>query len=487
MALKQIIVIDQGTTSSRAILFDSTGKILAKQQRELKLIMPQSGWVEQDPEEIWQTTKDCCLEIMQQADKNKLIGMGIANQRETTLIWERHTGKCVYNAIVWQDRRTADYCASLKSKQLDTWIYQKTGLLIDPYFCASKIYWLLSTQPQLRERAKRKEILFGTIDSFLLWRLTKGKVHATDITNAARTLLFNINDQQWDTELLDLFDVPHNLLPNVLPNDGNFGFVAKEVLGVSLPILAMVGDQQAAMMGQHCLQANTAKCTYGTGCFFLMNTGRERQLANDGLLTTIAYKIQQKTYFALEGSIFAAGSILKWLKEGLGFIHQPQESETIARSLASNQGVYLVPAFTGLGAPYWQPNIRGCIYGLSRDTTSAHIVRAGLEAMAYQTKDLLVSTHIVLPQLRVDGGVTANTWLMQFLADMLGIPIIISTVSEATALGVALLVSYLSGQLASLDSGLIHQAELTYYPEMSQQQSADLYKGWQLAIKKCLA
>lgn len=485
--MEKILVVDQGTTSSRAILFSPEGAVLHTHQIEVKQYFPKPGWVEQEPDNIWLTVKTCCERVLSQTQSENILGMGISNQRETTLIWDRETGKCLYNAIVWQDRRTTDYCNYLKSQDLQSKIYEKTGLLLDPYFSATKIHWILQQYPEALERAKQGMLLFGTIDCYLLWRLTNGAIHATDITNASRTLLFNINEQDWDEELLDIFEVPRTILPTVKNNDETFGVTAKEIFGYPIPIMAMMGDQQAAMVGEGCTQTGDAKCTFGTGSFLMINTGKKRLTSKQKLLSTIALKIKGEINYAIEGSVFAAGSIIKWFKDTLGLIEKPQDTETLAKSVDHNKGVYFVPAFTGLGAPYWDPEARGLICGLTRETTLAHIVRAGLEAIAYQTKDLLGEETHQLKHLRVDGGVTANGWLMQFLADILQLPIIVSSVTEATALGVANLVAYNAGLFNNLIQMMTHeQAETMYYPLLDPIQAVTLWKAWQVAVSRTL-
>ncbi|MBA2654353.1 MAG: glycerol kinase GlpK [Gammaproteobacteria bacterium] len=478
------LIIDQGTTSTRAMLFTPHGEPISSHQIELKQYFPQSGWVEHDPEEIWSAVKTCCATLLATMPRNKVV-LGITNQRETTILWDKDSGEPISRAIVWQDRRTADYCNQLKGEQLEPIIYQKTGLLLDPYFSASKIKWLLNNIPHAFERAKKGKLLFGTIDSFLLWRLTGGKVHATDVTNASRTALLNIQTRQWDDDLLEIFAIPRQILPMVKNNIDDFGTTAEKMFGYAIPIVAMMGDQQAAMIGQGCLNEGDAKCTYGTGCFLMINTGEKRVVSTNRLLNTIAFSLNDIVNYANEGSIFAAGSIIKWFRDGLKIIQTAAETEILANSLSSNEGVYLVPAFTGLGAPYWDANVRGALYGLTRDTQRAHIVRAGLEAIAYQTKDLLANEAIVLKQLKVDGGVTGNKWLMQFLADILQIPIVVSPLQEATALGVAYLASLSIGQIKSLEEiTAFSQPGKMFTPTMVLNQALELYAKWQVAIEK---
>jgi glycerol kinase len=486
--MKQILVVDQGTTNSRAILFDSAGNLLNAHQEELPCLFPQPGWVEQEPSKIWSTVENCCSKLLQQTTLEDVAGIGISNQRETTIIWERESGKPVYNAIVWQDRRTYDFCLELKNKNFEKIIQEKTGLLLDPYFSATKIHWILSTIPHGFERAAGGELLFGTIDCYLLWCLTRGKVHATDITNAARTLLFNIQTLDWDDQLLDIFSIPKIMLPAVKSNSEWLGWSDKAVFNRELPIVAMMGDQQAAMIGEGCLTIGSAKCTFGTGCFLMINTGSSEAYHADKLLKTVAAYLNGSLTYAIEGSVYAAGTIIKWLKDTLKIIHSPEESEQLAKAMPNNSGVYLVPAFTGLGAPYWDPTAKGAIYGLTRDTGPAQLVRAGLEAIAYQTKDLLLTADYSVKDLRVDGGVTVNEWLMQFLADILQLPIVISGVKEATALGICYLAAYNLGLISNLDELHRHQKlETTYYPKMDPLQAQDLYQGWQEAVARTLS
>src|SRR5690625_1928531 len=421
-----ILAIDQGTTSSRAIVFDKTGDIIALAQQEFPQIYPASGWVEHDPEAIWASTLAVCREALAKAEQAgaEVVAIGITNQRETALLWERASGKAIHNAIVWQDRRTAEYCADLKARGHEPGITRKTGLILDPYFSATKLAWMLRNVPGAADRAARGELAFGTVDSFLVWRLTKGRVHATDATNASRTLLFNIHQQRWDESLLALFDVPASVLPEVKDSAADYGMTDPEWFGRSLPILGVAGDQQAALVGQACFQPGVVKNTYGTGCFALINTGATAVASKHRLLTTIAYRCKGQAVYALEGSIFVAGAAMQWLRDELGVIQSAADSEPLAASLSSNRGVYFVPAFTGLATPYWDPDARGAIFGLTRDTGIADIVRAALEAVCYQTNDLvtaMVRDSATDPStLRVDGGMSGNDWLLQYLADIIG-------------------------------------------------------------------
>lgn len=485
-----ILAIDQGTTSSRAILFDTEGNITAVRQQELGLTYPHSGWVEQDPEKIWQDTLKVCQDVLQDTPSalEQTVAIGITNQRETTIVWDKLTGKAVYNAIVWQDRRTADYCEALVKQGHESQVQEKTGLLIDPYFSATKIAWILDNVEGVRQRAEAGELLFGTIDSFLLWRLTEGKVHATDASNASRSLLLNIATGQWDEDLLALFNIPQSMLPEVRDNVSDFGTVNKSLLGKSLPINAMIGDQQAALVGQACFEPGMIKSTYGTGCFMLMNLGDQQLASAHRLVTTIAYRLNGKTTYAFEGSIFVAGAAIQWLRDGLAMFEHASESEAMALSIDSNDGVYFVPALTGLGAPYWRPDVRGAIVGLGRDSTSAHIARAALEAQAYQTRDLLEAMNAdnqddKLSVIRADGGLVANKMVCQFLADILQVKIEVPAVTEATAWGAASLAGIGAGVFDGVeDIAGIWAKQYEYQAAISASDADVLYAGWQRAI-----
>jgi glycerol kinase len=489
-----ILAIDQGTTSSRAIVFDTRGQSVACAQQEFPQLYPQDGWVEHDPEEIWLSTLKVCKAALAQADAAgyETRAIGITNQRETSLLWERTSGKTLHNAIVWQDRRTAAYCASLKKQGHEPLVTQRTGLLLDPYFSATKLHWMLAHIPGARQRAQNGELAFGTIDSFLLWRLTGGRVHATDVTNASRTLLFNIHDQQWDQQLLQLFELPESLLPEVKDCAAFFGTTDASVFGRQLPILGLAGDQQAAAIGQACLEPGMIKSTYGTGCFVLMNTGKQPVQSRNRLLTTIAYRVNGETSYAVEGSIFVAGAAIQWIRDALGLVATAAETENLAAGLASNNGVYMVPAFTGLGAPYWDPNARGALFGLTRDTGIAEIARAALESVAYQTTDLMnaiVSDGASPPTtLRVDGGMVANNWFCQFLADLLNLPVERPRVTETTALGAACLAGVKSGLFASLADISRHwQPETLFKPDIDAGKRRHLLDGWEKAVSRVLA
>ncbi len=486
-----LLAIDQGTTSSRAILFSKDGKILSVKQKELTLHYPQKGWVEQSPDDIWHDTLWCCRDVIKESRGMAIAALGITNQRETTILWDRKTGKAVYNAIVWQDRRTADYCAGLKEKGHETMVQEKTGLLLDPYFSATKIAWVLDNVPGVRARAEAGEIAFGTVDSFLLWHLTGGAVHATDATNASRTMIFNIRTQAWDDELLALFNIPRALLPDVKDNVADFGTVQDSLFGNGIVIGGMAGDQQAALIGQACFEQGMVKSTYGTGCFALMNIGGEFRLSKHRLLTTVGYRLNGKTTYAIEGAIFVAGAAVQWLRDNLGLFKKSADSEALATSVPDNNGVYFVPAFTGLGAPYWEPHAQAMISGLTRESTAAHITRAALEAQGYQTRDLMeafIADGGFDPKvIRADGGLVANRFVCQFVADMLGRPVEIPHVPETTALGAA----YLAGLHAGVYTGLEDIARSwacasRAAPAMAESVRAGLYDGWQRAIRRLL-
>ena len=487
MTQTTLLAIDQGTTSSRAIVFSDGGKILELQQKELKLHYPHKGWVEQNPEDIWNDT----LQVCRSAVKNsaKIAAIGITNQRETTILWDRETGAPVYNAIVWQDRRTADLCARLKEQGDESAVRAKTGLLLDPYFSATKIAWILDNVKGARARAERGELAFGTVDSFLLWRLTGGKVHATDATNAARTVLFNIVEQKWDGNLLRLFDVPRSLLPEVKDNVAAFGVT--ELFGPKLTVGGMAGDQQAALIGQACFERGMVKSTYGTGCFALMNIGETFRESQNKLLTTPAYRFDGQTAYAIEGAIFSAGSAVQWLRDGLGLLEQAAQSEALATSVEDNNGVYFVPAFTGLGAPYWRPEARGLIAGFSRESTGAHIARAVLEAQAYQTLDLMAAMEgdggHRPAVIRADGGLTANEFVCRFLADMVERPVEIPHVTETTAWGAACLAGLQAGVFdGPEDIARTWEAARRYQPSMTPEKRQELYGGWKNAVQMLL-
>ncbi|WP_152206916.1 glycerol kinase GlpK [Marinobacter changyiensis] len=485
-----ILAIDQGTTSSRAILFNAAGAIHSMSQQEFTQHFPHSGWVEHNPEDIWNTVRDTCQDVIRKGGikASQVVVAGITNQRETTIIWDRETGIPVHNAIVWQDRRTAEYCESLTEQGLESFINDKTGLLIDPYFSATKIRWLLENVPGCRERAEQGKLAFGTVDSFLLWRLTGGSSHYTDATNASRTLLFNIHSQEWDADLLELFGVPASLLPEVKDSSDDFGSIDSDLLGASIPVFGIAGDQQAALFGQTCFKEGMAKSTYGTGCFLVLNTGGKALKSEHRLLTTVAYRLNGVPTYALEGSIFVAGGTIQWLRDGLKLISMASDSEPLAEQTPVDHGVYLLPAFTGLGAPYWDPNARGAIFGLTRDTGIKEIVTAGLQSVCYQTKDLqkAMERDGLRPiALRVDGGMVANNWVLQFLSDILGATVDRPKMVETTALGVAYLAGLKAGIFASLEALEDQwQCDRRFSPEMTKGNRDSLYDGWVLAVNR---
>ena len=484
-----ILSIDQGTTSSRAILFDLKGEPQSVAQRELPQIYPQAGWVEHDAEQIWRDVQQVCREALAKMPAGKPRAIGITNQRETTVVWDRKSGKPIHNAIVWQDRRGAPLCRKLIDDGWEPKIQAKTGLLIDSYFSATKVRWILDNVSGAQVAADRGDLAMGTIDSFLLWRLTGGKMHATDVTNASRTMLFNIHNLSWDDELLDVFGVPRSMLPQVLECADDFGRSSVETAGVALPIAGIAGDQQAALIGQACFQPGMIKSTYGTGCFALLNTGRKAATSRNRLLTTIGYKLKGDLAYATEGSIFVAGAAVQWLRDGLKLIHQAGETEALARSIAGTNGVYLVPAFTGLGAPYWDPSARGAILGLTRDTGIAEIVRSALEAVCYQTRDLMAAMASdggeAPSRLRVDGGMVRNDWVMQFLADILNVPVERPVVTETTALGAAACAGLGTGLFASTaEIAGNWQRDRVFSPAMPSDLRDQLYAGWRSAVKR---
>ncbi len=486
-----LLAIDQGTTSTRAMVFDAAGRALAAAGRELPQIYPADGWVEHDPEFIWSDTLAVCRRALERAGVSaaQLAGIGITNQRETTILWERASGRALHHAIVWQDRRTAGHCRRLAEQGHQALITERTGLLPDPYFSATKLAWLLDNVPGARERAARGELAFGTVDSYLLFRLTGGKVHATDITNASRTMLLNIHTGAWDPELLELFDIPAAVLPEVKPNSAEFGTTRPDLLGAAVPVRGMAGDQQAALVGQACFAPGMIKSTYGTGCFMLLNTGARLRTSANRLLTTVAYGLGGEVCYALEGSIFVAGAAIQWLRDGLGLIERAADSAALAASVPDNGGVYLVPAFTGLGAPYWDPEARGAIVGLTRDSRASHVVRAALEAQAYQTHDLMAAmaddAGSELEALRVDGGLVANDWACQFLADITGLKVERPRVTETTALGAAYLAGLQAGVYGSLEEiSAQWQRERWFEAAMDQAQRRRLLAGWQRAVRR---
>lgn len=490
---KYILALDQGTTSSRAIIFDHAGEVIAVAQKPFEQIFPKPGWVEHDPSEIWYTQSSVAAEAVAKADLTgeNIAAIGITNQRETVVIWDRETGMPVYNAIVWQDRRTAQYCDELKATGKTEMIRQKTGLLIDPYFSATKVKWILDNVAGLRERAEKGGLCFGTVDSWLVWKFTKGRVHITDITNASRTLLFNIHTQEWDQELLSLFDIPASILPAVRESSEIYTETATTLFATRIPIAGIAGDQQAALFGQMCIEEGMAKNTYGTGCFMLMNTGDTPVLSRNHLLTTVAWKINGKTTYALEGSIFVGGAAVQWLRDGLGIIGTAAESEQMALSVPDTDGVYFVPALTGLGAPYWDPYARGAILGITRGTTAAHIARATLEGIAFQVHDLLQCMESDMGkksiELRVDGGAVTNDHLMQFQADIFGSDVVRPKVLETTALGAAYLAGLAVGYWSDTEE-LKKQwsVDKKFTPGMEAASAKTKLDGWKKAIERTL-
>lgn len=486
-----ILAIDQGTTSSRALVFDSAGNQVSVGQQEFTQHFPANGWVEHDPEEIWKTTLDSCHAALKQAGigASNILCIGITNQRETTVVWDRNTGEAIHRAIVWQDRRTAGYCAELrKDAGLVEKIQQKTGLLLDPYFSATKLRWILDEVPGARERAARGELAFGTIDSYLLWRLSNGKSHATDATNASRTMLFNIETQQWDSELLALFNIPESVLPEVKDCAADFGQCDAGLLGSAIPISGMIGDQQAAAFGQGCFSEGMAKSTYGTGCFLLMNTGDKILVSQNKLLGTVAYRLNGKTSYAIEGSIFMAGATMQWIRDGLQLIDKAADSQALAEQTSDDLSVYLVPAFTGLGAPYWDPDARGAIFGMTRDTGVKEIVTAALLSVCYQTRDLvdaIAADGSSLQTLRVDGGMVSNDYMCQKLADILNVAVHRPVITETTALGAAYMAGLQQGLFSSLDEiARKWQLDKEYKPSQSEAWREQRYRGWQDAVAR---
>jgi glycerol kinase len=489
---KFIISIDAGTTSVRSILFDIKGKPIFSSQKEFTQYFPKNGWVEHDPDEIWNKTKKTLLEVIKKSKKlrGKVLTIGITNQRETTILWNKKTGKVVHKAIVWQDRRTEEFCKKLRSQNRETSFFNKTGLLIDPYFSATKVKWILDNIPLAKKLMQKNELLFGTIDTFLIWRLTKKQVHATDATNASRTMLYNISSNEWDEGILKLLKIKKNILPVVKDCSDDFGSTHTSVTGISIPINGVVGDQQAATIGQCCFEPGSLKSTYGTGAFVLLNTGNKIIYSKNRLLTTIAYRIKGKTTYAMEGSIFIAGAGVQWLRDKMKFFKKAPETEKIVRSLKNNSDVYLVPAFTGLGAPYWDANARGVLSGLTRNTGPKEIVRAIIESVAYQTYDLFEAMkHDGLrPRLvKVDGGMVTNNWFSQFLSNIINVGVLRPKVQETTALGAAFMAGLYIGVYKSLnDISKNWSLDKKFYPKMKNRDRTILLKGWAKSIKKTL-
>lgn len=488
-----ILALDQGTTSSRAILFNRSMEIVSISQKEFTQYYPQKGWVEHDPYEILATQIEVAKEAIQKAnvDINDIDSIGITNQRETTIVWDRATGKPLYNAIVWQCRRTSDYCSFLKQEGFDRTFREKTGLVIDAYFSATKIKWILENVSSARESARSGNLMFGTVDSWLLYNLTGGKVHATDFSNASRTMLFNIHTLQWDKEILELLEIPESLLPQVNPSSSIYGYTKKEIFGKELPLGGIAGDQQAALFGQTCFEKGMAKNTYGTGSFLLMNTGETPFSSNHGLLTTIAWGLKDRISYALEGSIFVTGAAIQWLRDGLKIIRNSEETEECATRVQDTNGVYFVPAFVGLGAPYWDMYARGTIVGITRDTTRDHIIRAALESIAYETREVIESMEkdsgISLTSLKVDGGAVKNNFLMQFQADILGVPVVRPSVTELTALGAATLSGLATGFYSDLRQiAASYRVDRVYEPQMNPETRNKLFSEWKRAVERSL-
>ena len=491
---KYILALDQGTSSSRAIVFDQHGQTKAVAQKEFTQIFPKPGWVEHNPMEIWSSQASVIAEAITSIDINGLdiAGIGITNQRETTIVWDAETGEPVYNAIVWQDRRTSEYCDMLKGKGLTDMIRSKTGLIIDAYFSATKIRWILENVPYAREKAEQGRLRFGTVDTWLIWMLTRGEVHVTDVSNASRTMVYNIHDLCWDKDLLELFGIPESMMPQVKSSSEVYGYTKTTLFAHEVPIAGIAGDQQAALFGQMCTEPGSVKNTYGTGCFLLMNSGEKPITSSNNLLTTIAWKIGDKVNYALEGSIFVAGSVVQWLRDGLGIIKSSSEVEALAASVEDNGGVYFVPALTGLGAPYWDQYAKGCLYGISRGTTAAHIARAALEGIAFQTMDIVNAMQkdagISLAELKVDGGASRNNLLMQFQADVLGTSVIRPQVTETTALGAAYLAGLAVGDWESIDHIKSQWAvDKAFVPSAPKDEVEALKAGWADAIGRTLS
>jgi len=491
---KYILALDQGTSSSRAIVFDQQGQTKAVAQKEFTQIFPKPGWVEHNPMEIWSSQASVIAEAITSIDINGLdiAAIGITNQRETTIVWDAETGDPVYNAIVWQDRRTSEYCDMLKAQGLTDTIRNKTGLIIDAYFSATKIRWILENVPGAREKAEQGKLRFGTVDTWLIWMLTRGEVHVTDVSNASRTMVYNIHDLCWDKELLELFDIPESMMPQVKSSSEVYGHTKTTLFAHEVPIAGIAGDQQAALFGQMCTEPGSVKNTYGTGCFLLMNSGEKPITSSNNLLTTIAWKIGDKVNYALEGSIFVAGSVVQWLRDGLGIIKSSSEVEELAASVEDNGGVYFVPALTGLGAPYWDQYAKGCLYGISRGTTAAHIARAALEGIAFQTMDIVNAMQkdagISLAELKVDGGASRNNLLMQFQADVLGTSVIRPQVTETTALGAAYLAGLAVGYWESIDHIKSQWAvDKAFAPSAPKEEVEALKAGWADAIGRTLS
>lgn len=490
---KYILALDQGTTSSRTLIIDRKCRIVTSVRKDIKQIFPEHGWVEHDPDEIWAAQSGTVAEAMAKAgiSASDIAAIGIANQRETTIVWDRNTSRPLYNAIVWQDRRTADYCEELKKKRLTGMIRKKTGLIIDAYFSATKIKWILDNVPGAREKAAAGELCFGTVDSWLMWKLTRGKLHVTDVSNASRTMLFNINTLTWDKELLELFDIPESMLPQVGSSSGIFGETTTQLFSAPIPIAGIAGDQQAALFGQLCLTEGAVKTTYGTGCFVMMNTGDKPRRSENNMLSTVAWQIGGKTTYALEGSVFVGGAAIQWLRDGLGIIKSAKETEKLAFAAEDNGGVYFVPALTGLGAPYWDQYARGVIIGITRDTTSANIVRAALESIAFQVHDVVKAMEADVgmkpSEMKVDGGAVANNFLMQFQADLIGCPLVRPSALESTAMGAAYLAGLAEGFWASTEEiEMLSGVDRLFEPKGDEDVIKDMKNHWSEAVERSL-
>jgi len=491
MRKKYILSFDIGTTSTRSLLFDKNFDIIALEQKEIRQYYPHDSWVEQNPDELFDSSVLVAQDLMKKnsISAEEIVAIGITNQRETTILWDKKTGQPVYNAIVWQDKRTAAFCQQLKDEGFAEQIKNKTGLKIDPYFSATKIKWILGNVSGAMQKAQNGDLLFGTVDSYFIWRLTNGKTHATDVSNASRTMLFNINDLCWDRELLDIFEIPEQILPEVLPSSGFVGETATNLFnGVSIPITGIAGDQQAALFGQSCFETGMTKNTYGTGCFILMNCGEAPVISNNGLITTVAWKINNKVNYALEGSVFVAGSLIKWLRDELGMIKEARETEKIAMGIRDESDVFFVPCFSGLGAPYWDMNARGILVGLSFNTTKEHIIKAALESLAYQTKDVIEAMQkdagTKVMQLNVDGGASTNNYLMQFQSDLLDTDVIRPQITESTALGAALLAGIGAGFCTLEDFKNVRKVEKVFKSEMPENKRNLLYNKWLKAVER---
>ena len=494
--MKYILSIDQGTTSSRAILFNKQMKVAAISQEEFPQHFPNSGWVEHEPCDIWNTVISTCKDVLKQVKANAkdIVSIGITNQRETTIVWDKNTGEAIYNAIVWQDRRTGNFCMDLKDAGHENMIRSKTGLMVDPYFSGLKLNWILNNVDGAKEKAQNGDLLFGTVDSYLIWKLTDGKKHVTDATNASRTILYNIKTGIWDEEICKLLDIPMNMLPEVKNCADEFGNASAEIFGQEIPIQGVAGDQQSAAIGNACFEPGMMKSTYGTGCFAILNIGSNMVLSQNKLLTTIAYQLDNKATYALEGSIFIAGAVVQWLRDGLGIIKDAKETQELAQKADENQRLYMVPAFTGLGAPYWDTECRGAIYGLTRGSGAAEFSKAALESVGYQTRDLLEAMHADLKNveinesiLRVDGGMSASNWSMQFLADILGASIDRPEILETTALGAAWLAGMQAGFYPKKEGfAKSWKLEKRFEPQISNEKREELYDGWKDAISRTL-